>query len=120
MGSQKPDRCEICNSTNSGRIEKLQETDATVIYDKTQKQLYHDENSSSLTCDGKDLDSKDLFLEASKKRRSKSERSNVDIIYHQAKGHLFYDANGEEGLWRWRFDCETETPGSPATTSNLD
>lgn len=76
----------------------LQTSDATVIYDSRNAQLYHDVNAEApgLGRGGRFAELHDIDLETaeSKKEVKQLSTNDVNMIYLESQGLLFYDANG--------------------------
>lgn len=101
----------------------LQNTDATVIYNKTNQKLFHNtiDSASSTGNDGSFAELQDINLQKAETKRDLKilSQTNAEIIYFQTKGQLFYDANGtEEGYGDGGLIAKLK--GGPAlTTDNL-
>ncbi len=104
--TQVPNNLETVNFATAASkkdFRVLEENETTVIHDAITNQLVHDMNAASpgLGDGGRFAELKDVYLKnvESKKQLKKLSRTDANIIYFQAKGELFYDANGsEQGL----------------------
>ena len=101
--TQVPSNLETVNFATAASIQDfkaLEENETTVIHDAITNQLVHDMNAASpgLGDGGRFAELKDIYLESvdSTKQLKKLSQTEANMIYFQAKGQLFYDANGSE------------------------